>query len=320
MPRYFCLISHHDPKRVLLFEAEAGWTLPHTEHDGFYDDTEGWFHLHLQREMQRQLGLYATTLRPLTADVCDMELHTPPQPVPGVATWVSQNDLANLTLAVPEHRTVLEAWFSPPENIEPLTAPWEQPGWFERAAAWIHKQVAQLGHVALGEVEQVKVFVFGVVLRLQTDSGKLYFKALLPTVQNEPALILELSKDWKVYVPQLVAYDLEQRWMLMRDFGGEAFTDFSSGRYERVVQAYARMQLGYASSPETWLRLGCPDRRLERLPSLLTDVIAAAHTGDVRLTAGLTPRQLAKLPSVLPAFREKLQQLEAFGIPATLVQ
>lgn len=116
-------------------------------------------------------------------------------------------------------------------------------------------------------MEQVKVFVFGAVLRVRTDHGYLYFKALLPTVQNEPALILELAKEWPEHLPQIVGYDLARRWMLMRDFGGEAFVDFSSGRYETVVRTYARIQISQIAHTERWLALGCPDRKPEKLRS-----------------------------------------------------
>lgn len=321
VPTYFCLIPRRD--RVLLLEEADGWTLPHTEHDDFYDDAHGWFHLHVQREMRRQLGLYVTTLRQLTPTICEMELHEPVQ-TPVGTIWATRNNLETLTLAVPRQRQGLEAWFARSEDsghsVGLLSAPWEQPGWFERAAAWLQDEVTRLGCTALGDVEQVKVFVFGAVLRIQTDRGYLYFKALLPTVQNEAALILELAKRWLDHVPQILAHDLERRWLLMRDFGGETFVAFSSPRYETVVRTYARLQLSCADDVERWLQLGLPDQRLEKLPSLLAEVVAAARADDARVAAGLTDAQLERLPRLLPGLLEKYRQLEELALPATLVQ
>jgi len=319
VPTYFCLVPRRDRKQVLLLEEADGWTLPYTEHDGFFDDAHGWFHLHVQRELRRQLGLYVTTLRHLTPTVCEMELQGPVQSAPAGATWASRSDLETLTLAVPEHRQALSAWFAG-ADVGLLSSPWEQPGWFEEAVKWLQEELTRRGYTTLGNVEQVKVFVFGAVLRIQTNQGYLYFKALLPTVQNEAALILELAKGWPEHVPQIVAYDLERRWLLMRDFGGETFVDFSSVHYETVLRTYARIQIGYAADAERWLRLGCPDQRLEKLPSLLTGVVAAARVGDARVTAGLTDAQLEKLSQLLPGLLEKYRQLEGLAIPATIVQ
>lgn len=320
MLTYFCLIPSRNRKQILLLESTDGWTLPYTGHEGFYDDAQGWFHLHLQHEMRRQLGLYVTTLRYLTSTICEMEQHNPAQGAPAGAVWAARNDLETLTLAVPEHRQTLETWFTGARDTGSSSAPWEQTGWFRQAATWLREEVARLGYTTLEDVEQVKVFVFGAVLRVQTDQGNFYFKALLPTVQNEPALILELAKGWPEHVPQIVAYDLERRWMLMRDFGGEAFVDFSSPRYETVLRTYARIQVNQAACAERWLELGCPDRRLQKLPSLLTEVISAALVGEARAAAGLTDAQLKKLSKLLPNLIEKYRQLEKFAIPATLVQ
>ncbi len=321
MPEYFCLIPHHE--QVLLLEEADGWTLPHTEHDGFYDDAHGWFHLHVQREMQRQLGLHVTTLRQRTAAICEMDLHDPVQ-TPVGAIWATRNDFETLTFAVPEQRHELEAWFTRTQNGEHSSglssAPWEQPGWFGQAATWLQTEVARLGYTVLGAVEQVKVFVFGAVLRIPTDRGHLYFKALLPTVQNEAVLILELAKRWPEHVPQIVAYNPERRWLLMRDFGGETFSAFSSPRYETVVQTYARIQLDCAADVERWLQLGLPDQRLKNLPSLFAEVVAAARAGDARVAAGLTDAQIKKLPRLVPIVLEKCRQLEKLALPATLVQ
>ena len=185
---------------------------------------------------------------------------------------------------------------------------------------WIQDQIRRLGYTAQGNIQQVKTFVFGIVLCVHTDKGTLYFKALLPTVQNEVALILELAKKWPRHVPQIIAHNLERRWMLMRDFGGETFAPFSSPRYETALQTYARIQQSSASDTKTWLQLGCPDRRLEKLQPLLAEVIATAQAGEARAAAGLTDIELKELSELLPSLTEKYQRLERFAIPETIVQ
>lgn len=320
MPTYFCLISRRNREQVLLLKENGSWTLPYTEHEGFYDDVQGWLHEHLQREMQRQLGLYVTTLRNLTPTICEMEWQDTAQETPPGAIWADRGTRKALNFTEPEHLRILEAWSTESGETGPLSAPWEQADWFEQAATWIQDQVVRLGYTAQGNVQQVKTFVFGIILRIQTNKGTLYFKALLPTVQNEVALILELAKRWPDHVPQIIAYDLEQHWMLMHDFEGETFTDFSSPQYETALRTYARIQQSYISDTKTWLRLGCPDRRLEKLQPLLTEVVATALTGEARVAAGLTETQLKNLSELLPSLLEKYQQLERFAIPATIVQ
>ncbi len=320
MSTYYCLIPHPDQSRILLRQTPSGWVLPNAEHNnGFFDDEHGWFHLHLQTAVREQLGLYVTTLKQLDhLNIYQMENHSSEQ-LPSKTAWVGHEDLSNFKLTNSEHSAALENWFTDRTFSRPQ-APWEKEGWFAQASVWIHQKLSTLGFTILEPIEQLKVFVFGTVLRVETEAGRFYFKALLPSVQNEPAFILELTKSWASNVPQMVAYDLDKRWMLMHDFAGESFVDFASPRYEKAVRLFAQMQLSQVPFTNLWLDLGCPNRTFSVLINQFGTVVEDALAGDSRLESNTIQQHLQMLPQLVAQVREKYFALGTYAIPLTIVQ
>src|SRR5450755_2991651 len=109
----YSLIAHNSQPRVLLLCKEERWTLPqHTATNP----------AEINAAMQAQLGLTTTVLscvydryqdeeRDDQHCVYALENHSPDVALPANGRWVERTELANLSLAVPEHRAVLEAWF-----------------------------------------------------------------------------------------------------------------------------------------------------------------------------------------------------------------
>src|SRR5207244_3111912 len=61
---------------------------------------------------------------------------------------------------------------------------WTQPGWFGRACAWLERQASSAGWT-IHTVDQIRTWEFSCVLRVQTDQGELYFKAMPETYAGE---------------------------------------------------------------------------------------------------------------------------------------
>jgi phosphotransferase family enzyme len=195
---------------------------------------------------------------------------------------------------------------------------WVQPGWLAQAKGWI---LAQVGELA-GEIEQVHVQWWSTVLRVPTHDGDLYFKAVAPVHEFEPALTAELARVRPARVPELVAAEPELGWMLMRD-GGTRLRELVQSvadlhRWEELLPLYADLQIALASDTEKLLALGVPDERLHNLPARFERLLEDRGSLLIDQPDGLTSAEYDRLREAVPEVTALCHELAASGIPETL--
>ena len=247
----YSIILHPDQRQALFLQEEAGWTLPRHSSTQAAD---------INAAMQAQLGLRTTVLgcvydryqdeeREEQHRVYALENQSAGVALPGNGRWVGRAELATLPLAVPEHRAVLEAWFAQVADGGRVfqEMPWMRLGWFAEASAWIDEQLARLDMVRAAPIEQVAARTWGVVLRVPTTSGYLYFKVPAAPFAFEPALSQTLARLVPASVPAVLAIDEQRGWLLMRDGG----LTLRSGpcdppRLAEAARQFARMQMRLA--------------------------------------------------------------------------
>jgi hypothetical protein len=131
-------------------------------------------------------------------------------------------------------------------------------------------------------------------------------------------VILALAERWPAAVPDIVAADLDRRWMLMRDFGprtlpgqpvhtgpSRAPVRPPAGRMRRrPLPAGARS----ISRPAPGNATGGDRHALGR------------HRRNASRPAGLTVAELAALRALAPRLIEKLSRLAGYAVPASIVQ
>jgi hypothetical protein len=181
--------------------------------------------------------------------------------------------------------------------------PWSQPGWRDRAQAWIETHV----ECPTGRADEVKFRPWSAVLRQQTEAGDVYFKANLPALANEPALTRALHQICPRHVLGVLADEPAEGWMLQAD-GGPTLASVldgtdDGGRLERMLAVYAEVQVRAAGHVDELLAAGAPDRRLPRLRPLFEELVGEHHPGLLRLAGRLGHLAAA---------------LDAFGLPATI--
>ena len=71
----------------------------------------------------------------------------------------------------------------------------------------------------VGEIEQPHIRPWSTVLRVPTDPEVLWFKAVGDVDAFEVPLTAMLARVRPAGVPELVALDVDRRWMLMHDGG-----------------------------------------------------------------------------------------------------
>ena len=186
--------------------------------------------------------------------------------------------------------------------------PWTQAAWLEEARAWIGSELARLGIEISGPLEQPHVRPWSTVLRVPTEGGDVWFKANMPALRHEAAVLTVLRRRGPECLPRLLAVDLERGWMLQAD-GGRRLRDLAaaqsfSARWEELLGLYAGLQIDAAAELDELLAVGAPDRRLARVPELYARLVA--DRGDPRLG------------ELVPLVSELCQELAAHGLPETI--
>jgi len=310
-----------------MLPGAGGWSLPHFVAREHHEAVVG----HINQVMRDRLGVDTTVLR-CAFDTFDLdaktvervyaqENHSPKWAPPAGGRWVAREELEALPLAVPAHRPVLSDWLSETEtgNVPPLRHPWARTGWFDKASAWIHAQTDRLGIRSLAPIEQVRTWNWSCILRVGTAAGRLYFKAVSSTFRHEAALTRLLADDCPGLVPQVLAIDAEQGWMLMKDFDGRSLEKIRNlARWEEAARLFAEMQIGYVHRCGELLALGCPHWRPSELSAHIPSLLADTDSMLPDQVGGVSRADIERLRARAPAFIQLCNSFDEVKVPHTL--
>ena len=191
---------------------------------------------------------------------------------------------------------------------------WTDPLWLADVHAWIHQQLRGLGGSVTGSIEQPHVRPWSTVLRVPTAGGDLWFKANIPVLAHETAVVSVLARRRPELVPELVAVDLARGWMLMVD-GGARLREViererNLRRWLEVLPRYAQLQIDVADCADEFIALGAPDRRLATLAGQYEQLLDQVQ--------GLAANDLHRLRALTSRVKEMCEQLADYDIPETI--
>lgn len=200
--------------------------------------------------------------------------------------------------------------------------PWSHPEWRADAEAWVREQLARLGYAVTGDIEQPHVIWWSTVLRVPTDRGVLWFKAVQPEGAFEARLTPYLARRWPQHTAEILAADARRGWMLARD-AGTRLREVDDGtptseHWARLLPAYASVQAELAGRTDELLGLGVPDRRLSVLPGQLAAVLDEPDMLMLGQKDGLTDDERQRLLDGLPRFEQECRELEAMAVPPSV--
>ncbi len=317
--RYFLIIPHTDLAtfRVLLQKKDECWTLPN------YVPQEHHFGVvkHINQHVWEQYGLSVATLRCLQTEYSQDEgerrfyaldnLHpgwTPPEDM----AWFTEQEVTLLKLSSQLELTMIMRWFNWMHSDSSLRPDWMRPGWLPNAARWMIDLAERLEMEGLITVEQLRAWSRSSTVRLRTEKGNLYLKAVPQMFNYEPIITRVISIRYPEYAPQVSAVHVDNGWMLMHDFGGRPLRTVQDiDVWKRVMQRYAELQIDMASNAQSMIGLGVPDRNVDYLCTQIERLIK-------NLPEALSEEERFELQRLAPTLRSMCYQLTEHRVPQTL--
>jgi hypothetical protein len=202
---------------------------------------------------------------------------------------------------------------------------WLDPAWRSQIVSWAETELAALGRQITGPVEQPHVRPWSTALRIPTDGGTAWLKAIGLGHAYEGPLLLAFRDLGVGRVVLPLAVEPARGWILFDDAGPtlratqpDGHGDHDPAAWERILPEYAELQRSVErpAAIATMLAAGTPDGRPDRLPADLArllddDRIWQRVLPDERADAG---RVRAALTARLPEIAGLASRVAASGV------
>ena len=200
--------------------------------------------------------------------------------------------------------------------------PWTDESWLATVNKWTDGELARVGLTPAGPREQLHVRPWSTVLRVPTNDGDLYFKAVWPPQVHEAALTAALASWLPHFTPEVVAVRPEAGWLLLRDAGLRlreiVKQEHDVARWREVLVRYAEAQIKVADRAKAILDLGVPDRRPAVVAEHLTDLLEDSRALRLGLPDGLSADEHRRMRKLSPRLQSQFAALADTAVPATL--
>jgi Phosphotransferase enzyme family len=205
---------------------------------------------------------------------------------------------------------------------QPSDLLWTQTTWLEKASSWIENELRRQGIQRMGPIEQLHIRPWSTVLRIPTNLGHIYFKAVVSELAYESALTQTLSHRYPHCITHVLAANREHGWLLMSDGGSQLRerlkTEDDIQHWQVVLPIYAEMQKKSVPHLDELLELGLPDRRLAILPTKFQELLTNTEALALNRPGGLNAVEYQQLQDRVDLCARLCEQLAAFGVPETL--
>ena len=182
--------------------------------------------------------------------------------------------------------------------------PWNRPGALTAALELIDDHLARAGgRVRTGEPQIVRQWSISTVLRVPTDGGPVWFKAVPAGFAHEGRLTHWVWRAVPDHAAPVLGHG--EGWLLTEELATQAPQPFAT-----ALAAAARVQLASVGRGEELRALGCPERGPRQLVAELTGLASRHDLLDDEVSRALT--------MALPAVADTLHPL-ADDVPLVLV-
>jgi hypothetical protein len=274
--------------------------------------------------VERKYGLTTIALRQLAgyADYQCIELEILHKDARRMqAVWVGLEDYKRIRGEDRSGYDPLADWLEETARraIPPQRPPWERPGWFREASAWVSSQLDELDLQGVGTIVQQGAFrSAGMVLRVPTSRGKLYFKAACDKAPSEVALTRFLANRWPEHVTEVLAHDEARNWMLMPDYAPEEHVRRTPEDLAVAASAMAQIQVESTPLSGELETLGCEILGLRQLKDFLVEPELLDTVSELT-GAGLADEERNQLGALAPRLADLCDRASDFDLPKTLI-
>ena len=198
--------------------------------------------------------------------------------------------------------------------------PFGRAGWLRELFQWAEEQVAPLGLRLTGNFRQLNASPTFSLLRLETNSVALWFKATGEPNEHELAVALSLARLFPTYVPRVLGIHSAWNGWLSAEAPGiqlDEIADYSA--WERAAESLAELQISSIGKCSELVEAKCKDLRLARLAEWIDPFLA--RIGELMAAQEKrSPAPLARseLASLREGLAEACELLESFQLPDTL--
>ncbi len=194
-------------------------------------------------------------------------------------------------------------------------ASWATPSGIRSALAWAATSLDELGSErSVGDtVEQIKTWNLSGLFRIPTTTGAPVWLKMTPAFgAHEPAVTALIGGVDPLLVPTVLASDPEHRRALLAHVPGEDCWNASPQLIRSTLTRWVAAQAAIARRPPPSTDV-VPDRQPRLLVEGLSRLLAGEAGADLRID------EMAAAQRLLQALPDLIDQLEACGLPNTLV-
>jgi hypothetical protein len=321
---YHAILTRRDATEILLSPNDAGWALPRIEIQKHQRVAE-----ELTKEIRSAWGLETFCLLMSSLGAPGLSQETPSavlecvkqnQPAPTGTCWMpvatAVDCCGSEEAAAIRHAFAELASYTSGEK----TGPFAKPGWPRELSRWVYEQAGPLGMRLTGNFRQYNASPTFSLVRLETDSTALWFKATGEPNAHELPVTLFLADRFPMYLPRILGVHTSWNGWLSAEAEGtplDELTDCSS--WEQAAEGLAKLQIESIGRAAELVDGGCKDLRL-RLAARHIDRFVTRMGAFMRVQEKQSPAPLTgtELLSLGEGLREAFSLLQSFGLPDTL--
>ncbi len=195
-------------------------------------------------------------------------------------------------------------------------APWTIPSWYHAAFTWIETSLENAGYTLTGPIQQFKIWGVGCVMHVETDKGKVWFKACrtLPLFANEAEITAKLATAFPNDIPAPIAIDVDRNWLLTPHVGNSLNTPPTPTANGDAYLQLARLQKQTIGRTAEFEAMGCLNRRLDWLQAQFVPLLNRIEHNHPDLSDLVLAAR-----KQLPNWKLRLQRMQALPFPDTLI-
>jgi len=188
-----------------------------------------------------------------------------------------------------------------------------------KVSFWAHEALIGSGVDETGKPEMIQQTPWSSVIRIATTRGNVYLKQTAPGLSLEPVIMHVLSSQQHAPVPEIIAINKSLNCFLMNDCGQPLRAlfenNFQPGTLCQAIKEYTKVQKSSFTQVSSLMRLGVPDWRLQKLPSLYEQLLGRE---DFLRNDGLSASDLKQLHALSSKVADLCRQLANYAVPETL--